>query len=89
LVLGFRELNEANTQPGLEPDVIEKLDFLTLVNSLCSSLNHSVYDQQELLEMNSVKVRATTILGILRKQIARERVLSKFRHIQPEDPHVN
>jgi len=89
LSLGFLELTEANTQPGLEPDVIEKLDFTTLVNSVCSSLNLSVYDQQQLLEMNSVKVRATTIMGILRKQIAHKRVLSKFRHIQPEDPHVN
>lgn len=89
LVRGFRELNEANTQPGLEPDVIEKLDFPTLVNSVCSSLNLSVYDQQQLLEMNSLKVRATTLLGILRRQIARKRVVSKFRHLQPEDPHVN
>ena len=89
LVLGFRELNEANTQPGLEADVIEKLDFPTLVNSVCSSLNFSVFDQQQLLEMNSVKARATSILDILERQIARERVLSKFRHIQPEDPNVN
>ncbi len=89
LVRGFRELNEANAQPGLEPDVIEKLDFPTLVNSICSSLNLSVYDQQQLLEMNSLKVRATTLLGILRRQIARQRVVSQFRHLQPEDPHVN
>ncbi len=89
LVRGFRELSEANTQPGLEPDVIEKLDFPTLINSLCSSLNLSVYDQQQLLEMNSLKVRATTLLGILRRQIARQRVVSQFRHLQPEDPHVN
>ena len=89
LVLGFRELNEASTQPGLEADVIEKLDFPTLVNSVCSSLNFSVFDQQQLLEMNSVKARATSILDILERQISRERVLSKFRHIQPEDPNVN
>jgi Lon protease-like protein len=89
LILGFRELTEANTQLGLEPDVIEKLDFPTLVNSICSSLNLSIYDQQQLLEMNSVKVRATTVLGILRRQIARKRMVSKFRYLQPEDPHVN
>ncbi len=89
LVRGFRELTEANTQPGVEPDVIEKLDFPTLINSVCSSLNLSVYDQQQLLEMNSLKVRATTLLGILRRQISRQRVVSQFRHLQPEDPHVN
>jgi Lon protease-like protein len=89
LVRGFRQLNEANTQLGLEPDVIEKLDFPILVNSVCSSLNLSVYDQQQLLEMNSLKARATTILGILRRQLSRNRVVSKFRHLQPEDPHVN
>ncbi len=89
LVRGFRELNEADTQPGLEPDVVEKLDFPTLVNSICSSLNLSVYDQQQLLEMNSLKVRAITILGILRRQISRKLVVSQFRHLQPKDPHVN
>ena len=89
LVRGFRELNEANTQPGLEPDVIEKLDCPTLINSVCSSLNLSVYDQQQLLEMNSLKVRATTLLGILRRQIFRKLVVSQFRHLQPKDPHVN
>ncbi len=89
LILGFRELIEATTQPGLEPDVIEKLDFPTLVNSVCSSLNLSVYDQQQLLEMNSVKVRATTVLDILQRQITRKRMVSKFRHLQPQDPHVN
>ncbi len=89
LVRGFRELNEGNTQLGLELDVIEKLDCPTLINSVCSSLNLSVFDQQQLLEMNSLKVRATTLLGILRRQISRQRVVSQFRHLQPEDPHVN
>ncbi len=89
LVRVFRELTEANTQPGLEMDVIEKLDFPTLINSLCSSLNLAVYDQQQLLEMNRLKVRATTLLGLLRRQISRQRVVSQFRHLQPDDPHVN
>ena len=89
LVRDFRELTEANIRPGLEPDVIEKLDFPTLINSICSSVNLPVYDQQQLLEMNSLKVRATTILGILRRQISRKGLVSKFRHLQPEDPHVN
>ncbi len=89
LVRDFRQLNEAKTQLELEPDVIEKLDFPILVNSICSSLNLSVYDQQQLLEMNSLKARATTILGILRRQLSRNRVVSQFRHLQPEDPHVN
>ena len=89
LVRDFRQLNEAKTQLELEPDVIEKLDFPILVNSICSSLNLSVYDQQQLLEMNSLKARATTILGIVRRQLSRNRVVSQFRHLQPEDPHVN
>ena len=89
LVRGFRELTEVNPQQGLQPDVIEKLDFPTLINSLCSSLNLAVYDQQQLLEMNSLKVRATTLLGILRRQISRQRVVAQFRHLQPDDPHVN
>lgn len=89
LAMSFRELNEENTYPGLAPDVLEKLDFPSLVNSLCSSLNLSVYDKQQLLEMDSLMKRSTTILGILKRQVARKRVVSKFRHLEPEDPSVN
>ena len=89
LALSFRELNEEDTYPELGLDVLEKLDFPTLLNSICSSLNLSVYDKQHLLEMDSLKMRSTTILGILRRLLARKRVVSQFRHLQPKDPSVN
>ncbi|MFB3067911.1 MAG: LON peptidase substrate-binding domain-containing protein [Acidobacteriota bacterium] len=89
LALSFRELNEEDTYPELGMDVLEKLDFPTLVNSICSSLNLSVYDKQQLLEMDSLKMRSTRILGILRRLLAQKRVVSQFRHLQPKDPSVN
>jgi len=89
LVLSFCELNEEDTYPGLGMDVLEKLDFPTLVNSICSSLNFSVYNKQQLLEMDSLKMRATTLLGILRRELTRKRIVSRFRHLQPKDPRVN
>ncbi len=89
LALSFRELNEEDTYPELGMDVLEKLDFPTLVNSICSSLNLSVYEKQQLLEMDSLKMRSTSILGILRRLLAHKRVVSQFRHLQPKDPSVN
>ncbi len=89
LALSFRELNEEGTYPDLGIDVLEELDFPTLLNSICSSLNLSVYDKQQLLEMDSLKLRSTTILGILRRLLARKRVVSQFRHLQPKDPSAN
>ncbi|MDA2938225.1 LON peptidase substrate-binding domain-containing protein [Acidobacteria bacterium AH-259-A15] len=89
LMLLFRELTEEITSPGLNLDVLEKLDFPSLVNSICSSLNLSVYDKQQLLEMDRLKVRAETALAILRQQVKGKRFVSRFRHLKPEDPSVN
>lgn len=85
----FRDLTHENppSQPGLE--VLETLDFATLVNSICSSLNLSVYDRQHLLELDGLRARAEKILEILTEQVDRTRLLANFRHLKPEDSSVN
>ena len=89
LALSFNELNVENISPEMNLDLLEKLDFPTLVNSICSSLSLSVYDKQQLLEMDNVKTRAKTILTVLRQQVSRGRFVSQFNHLKPEDPGVN
>lgn len=89
LALSFRELNVESSSPHFDLEVLEQLNFPTLVNSICSSLNLSAYDKQQLLEMDCLKTRAETILAVLRQQVARKRFASQFSYLKPEDPSVN
>lgn len=89
LALTFDELNVESVSQKMNLDVLEKLDFPTLVNSICSSLSLSIYDKQQLLEMNNLKTRAKTILTVLKQQVSLGRFVSQFSHLKPEDPSVN
>ncbi|MCH8819692.1 MAG: LON peptidase substrate-binding domain-containing protein [Acidobacteria bacterium] len=89
LALSFDELGVEGVSPEINRDLLEKLDFPTLVNSICSSLSLSVYDKQQLLEMNNLKTRAKTILAVLKQQVSLGRFVSQFSHLKPEDPSVN
>ena len=89
LLLLFRELNDEKTSPEYDLDVLEQLDFSTLVNSVCSTVNLSVYDKQLLLEMSAVKERAETVLDVLKRQVRRKRLLGRFQHLKPDDPRLN
>ena len=85
----FRELTREISSPELDLDVLEKLDFIDLVNSICSSLSLSIYNKQQLLEMDRLLKRAETILDVLRQQVKSKRFISRFDHLKPEDPCVN
>ena len=89
LALSFNELNLESVSPEMNPGLLEKLDFPTLVNSIFSSLSLSVYDKQQLLEMDNLKARAKTILGVVKQQVSRGRFVSQFDRLKPEDPSVN
>ena len=85
----FRELTGEISGLQLDLGVLEKLDFIGLVNSICSSLSLSIYDKQQLLEMDRLLTRAETILDVLRQQVKSKRLISRFDHLKPEDPCVN
>ena len=89
LALNFDELSVESVSQAMNLNFMEKLDFPTLVNSICSSVSLSVYDKQQLLEMNSLKTRAKTILSVLKEQVSQGRFVSQFNHLKPEDPSVN
>ena len=73
----------------LDPDKAAQMDFPTLVNSICTSLQISVSDKQWLLEKRDVEARATTLLSLLETKLNQIRAVSRFAHLKPEDPHVN
>jgi Lon protease-like protein len=89
LALSFQELNLESVSSEMDLDLLEELDFPTLVNSICSSLSLSVYDKQQLLEMDNLKTRAQSILEVLKQQVSRGRFVSQFSYLKPEDPSVN
>ena len=89
LIRYFREMSRA-AGPGKGPTrLLSKLDFPALVNSICASLNFSIYEKQRLLELNDLQDRAHSILEILRTQVGQLRLISRFRHLEPEDSRSN
>ncbi len=89
LISCFSEGSQGRLPPGSDIAVLEKLDFSTLVNSICSSLKLSVYEKQSLLELKDLKVRAETTLTVLKKWLGEKQFVAEFRHLKPEDPRVN
>lgn len=89
LALSIDKLNAEKVFSEVNLNLSDRLDFTTLVNSICSSLNLSVYDKQQLLEIDNLKTRAKTILAVLQQHISRGRFVSKFSHLKPDDPSVN
>jgi ATP-dependent Lon protease len=89
LALSFQELNLESVSSEMDMDLLEEFDFPTLVNSICSSLSLSVYDKQQLMEMDNLKTRAQSILEVLKQQVSRGRFVSQFSYLKPEDPSVN
>ena len=89
LISCFREVSQERLPPESDIAVLERLDFSTLVNSICSSLKLSVYEKQSLLEMDDLKVRAETSLKVLKKWLREKQFVAEFRHLTPEDSHVN
>ena len=85
----FQEVSAVVVPPDWGLDVVEKLDFASLVNSVCSATNLSIYKKQQLLEMDYLQVRAETVLSVLRQQVKSKRFISRFSHLKPEDPTVN
>ena len=89
LISCFREVSQERLPPESGIAVLERLDFSTLVNSICSSLKLSVYEKQSLLELDDLKVRAETVLTVLKKWLGKKKFVAEFRHLVPEDPRVN
>ena len=88
LVRSFGKLSHV-VSVGTGTEVLSNLDFRTLVNSICSSVNISDYNKQLLLEMDDLTSRAENVLKILDHLLVQERLVERFQHLRPGDPCAN
>lgn len=72
-----------------EMELLRKADFQTLVNSLCASLQLSSSEKQGLLELNSVRRRGETLIGLAKKLLADKELVMEFSHLRPDSPVLN
>ncbi|MFB3905827.1 MAG: LON peptidase substrate-binding domain-containing protein [Acidobacteriota bacterium] len=89
LVRYFREIAKAVDSHTSSLARLHRLDYQTLVNSICAWLNFSVYEKQRLLEIEDLRQRGELVLEILRGHVYGVRLLSRFRHLQPADSRFN
>lgn len=75
--------------PPLEPKLAGRLDFVTMINLICSCLDLSVYDKQRLLETDDLAVRARGVLGVLDQKLKAKKLISGFQSLRPEHPERN
>ena len=88
LVSSFGKLSHVVAM-GNDTEVLGDLDFRTLVNSICSSVNISDYNKQVLLEMDDLTSRAENVLKILNHLLIQQRLVERFQHLRPGDPCAN
>lgn len=81
-------MNEADRE-SLEMEFFIKLDFGSLVNAICSSLNLDPFEKQGFLELDDVRERAVKVLSVIREQLSQRQFISRFLHLAPQDPSVN
>lgn len=87
LLLGFKEL--VPTEETSDLDLMQQLDFPTLVNSVCASVSIDEYSKQELLEIGSLRSRAEAAVEVLGKLREDRDLVSQFEHLRPPDPLHN
>lgn len=88
LVSSFGKLSEMATM-NTKTEMLEDLDFQTLVNSICSSINISDYQKQLLLEMNDLAHRANNLLKIIDDLLVQQGLVERFHHLRPKNPCYN
>lgn len=67
----------------------ENLDFQTLVNRICASLQVSPEHKQRLLEMDHLEQRAQSLLHLLEHLLSQQALLREFGGLRPRDPRRN
>ena len=89
LVSSFGKLSDVFSMGADAEAGLNDLDFRTLVNSICSSVNISDYNKQVLLEMNDLASRAENVLKILEHLLVQQQLVERFQHLRPGDPCAN
>jgi len=89
LIRYFREIARAADSHTSSLARLHRLDYQTLVNSICAWLTFSVYEKQRLLEVKDLRERGEMVLEILKGHVYDVRLISRFRHLQPADSRFN
>ncbi len=89
LLDSFLELMQGLDMEQVDISVVSRLDFATLVNTICAALQISPLDRQQLLEIDQMTRRSEAALRILEEQLNHKRFLNRFGHLRPEDSNLN
>jgi Lon protease-like protein len=83
----FTELiGEAGTR---SKELVPRLDFEALVNTVASTLEFPPGDKQALLELSDVVQRCDVLMQVLQVQLEALIIVRKFENIKPMDPSRN
>ena len=70
-------------------DIMPQMDFELLVNTVAMTLNITVDQKQDLLEMDDSFQRCDILCAILRQSIETLGIINRFEHLKPDNPHFN
>ena len=70
-------------------EIIPKMDFESLVNTIAMTLNITTEQKQGLLEMDDAFQRCDILSAILQQQIETLGIIRRFEYLKPENPHFN
>lgn len=89
LMFQLKQLMGDDSEAMKELEIIGSADFDTLINSVCSVLQISPRHKQSLLEMESLRMRAETLIVLVQRLLADKELVISFSHLRPEDPLFN
>jgi len=84
-----RFVEMATDGDGSAEEIMPRMEFESLVNTVAMALNISTEQKQGLLEMDDVFQRCEILSAILRQQIETLDIIRRFAHLKPENPHFN
>jgi Lon protease-like protein len=89
VVSRYRALAGTKPIPRAELEILLQADLVTLVNSICSSLEIAPREKQVLLEVDDVRIRAEALVVILDQMLTHKQFVARFSHLRPDDPGQN
>lgn len=85
----YRALSGSGGIPKAELEILLRADLVTLVNSICSSLEIAPREKQVLLEVDDVRVRAEALVSVLDQMLSHKQFVARYAHLRPDDPGQN
>jgi Lon protease-like protein len=69
--------------------IIPRMDLESLVNTVAMTLNITIEQKQDLLELDDVFQRCDILSAILFQQVETLGLIRRFEHLKPDNPHFN